>query len=471
MRWYIGIPAVCLLLVVSYKLIKEILADETEIRLSTKTLFLLGGIMLAWTIFSGLGGAFPQKEDLHWRNAILHDLVNYSWPVRYADGFDSSLTYYIAFWLLPALVGKFAVAVSSAQAGWISANITYTLYCAVMLWVVLLLLMSYLNATSFKRILLVAIVLIFFSGMDIIPIILQQLADIEMSIGKHLEWWTYIQYSSNTTQLAWVYNQAIPAWLVTALLLHEKSMHRYAFLGLMLLPYGPLPFIGLFFLMIIETLVAFCHTSKNSQPYVFIKQIITMPNIVAVIVLVPIYFLYYSTNSATSNFGFGANYLSSTYFPFVLVEFLIYALLIGKNFYTRPFFLSSVLLLFLIPLFTLGGSQDFCMRASIPLLFILMTYVMNYLLNNIAYCGKGKWQINTASLLLIACLALGAITPLTEFRASYAQIMQSEPHKTALVADKFGTLGDGSMVRDNFITMHASDSLFYRYIAKNHPPE
>jgi len=52
--------------------------------------------MFAWTVFSGLGGAFPQKNDLHWRNAILHDLLNYSWPVRYADG--SALTYYLAFW-------------------------------------------------------------------------------------------------------------------------------------------------------------------------------------------------------------------------------------------------------------------------------------------------------------------------------------------------------------------------------------
>jgi len=79
--------------------------------------------------------------------------------------------------------------------------------------------------------------------------------------------------------------------------------------------------------------------------------------------------------------------------------------------------------------------------------------------------------MNTASLLLIACLALGAITPLTEFRASYARIMQSESHKTALVADKFGTLGDGNMERNNFITKHASDSPFYCYIAKNNPPD
>ncbi len=465
LRWYIGIPVVIMLLIGSYRLMKDIIPDQREIRISTKTLLLLCGIMLAWTVFSGLGGAFPQKDDMHVRNAILHDLIDYSWPVRYADGLDSSLTYYIAFWLVPSLVGKATNFLMDAQYGWIAANITYTLYCASILCVVLLLLMIYLKAISLKRMLLVATVLIFFSGMDIIPIVWRQLGEMNISLVTHLEWWTNIQYSSNTTQLAWVYNQAIPAWLVTALFLHEQRMDHYAFLGLLLLPYGPLPFIGLFFIMGILAVIEFSTALKQRQLLLFLKQIITPPNILAIVAILPIYYLYYSTNSTTSGSGIGMSPLSKSYFVFVMVEFLIYALLIGRSFWNNNLFRFSVIALFYFPLFALGSGGDFCMRASIPVLFILMIYIMKYLLNNITFCNQGKLQTNLTTILLVICLALGAITPLTEFRQSYTQIIRSGSNRTALIADNLGTLGDGNMERGNFITKHASDSLFYRYIA------
>jgi len=474
LRLYIGIPASLLLLIGYYILCKGIILDKSEIYISKKTLLLLCGIMIAWAIFSGLGGAFPQKNDLNIRNAILHDLINYSWPVRYSDGYDSSLAYYIAFWIIPALIGKLTTFFLGTQAGWIAANIAYAVYCAVILCVVMLLIVSYLKATSLKRMLLVAFIIIFFSGMDIVPIILSQLGDKTISIGTHLEWWTTIQYSSNTTQLSWVYNQAVPAWLVTALLFHECNIERYAYLGLLLLPFGPIPFIGVFFLMVLQGAIELIQSIREKQLFRYLKQLASIPNIIAIITIVPIYYFYYSTNAATSNSGFASNSGSLsfvTYYIFIFIEFLMYVILITRKFYKKRYYLIATIGLFLTPLFNLGGAQDFCMRASIPFLFILMIYIMEYLLQSISFNGKDTISLNSGAVVMIILLTIGSATPLTEFRQSFVQIVQSGGVRTSLIADNVITLDNGNMDRGNFITMHASDTLFYRYLAKNNNGE
>ena len=106
------------------------------------------------------------------------------------------------------------------------------------------------------------------------------------------------------------------------------------------------------------------------------------------------------------------------------------------------------------------------MRVSIPLLFILMVNVMDYLLNNIKTLENSKIHIDAKAIPLIIILMIGAITPFNEYYESYVQIKQSENHCTSIYADRFGTLDNGQMERDNFITQNASDSLFYHYLAR-----
>ena len=41
----------------------------------------------------------------------------------------------------------------------------------------------------------------------------------------HIEWWArFYQFSSFTTQLFWVFNQAVPAWIATLLVLSTKRV-------------------------------------------------------------------------------------------------------------------------------------------------------------------------------------------------------------------------------------------------------
>lgn len=102
------------------------------------------------------------------------------------------------------------------------------------------------------------------------------------------------------------------------------------------------------------------------------------------------------------------------------------------------------------------------MRASIPLLFILMIYVLRYLFAKIVVMNS-KLQMGGIAFALLFCLGLGAITPLTEFRASYVQVVQTGGK--VMMADGIGTLGRIDMERANFVTMNAANTLFYKFLA------
>ena len=58
--------------------------------------------------------------------------------------------------------------------------------------------------------------------------------------AEHIEWWSNaFQYSSMTTQLFWVPNHCLPAWIATALLYRHWQREEFfpaAFLSAALLP-------------------------------------------------------------------------------------------------------------------------------------------------------------------------------------------------------------------------------------------
>jgi len=477
MQWYIGIPASLLLSFGFYKISRNIKEDNRVLSISKQTIVLIFALVLAWVLLSGVGGAFPQKADMHWRNAILHDLINYSWPVRYSDGFDSSLTYYIAFWMVPAIFGKIAVLFAGAQAGWIVANIVSALYCAVIIFAVMLLIMSHLNVSSRNRTLLVLLILVMFSGMDVIPTIISQILSKDFELATHLEWWTYVQYSSNTTQIFWVVNQAIPSWLVVSLLLHENKMNHFAFLGLLLLPFGPLPFLGVFFLMVTQAFIKVVSAKDNKLGVQYTREAVSIPNLVAILTILPIFYLYYHSNATVSTstaLEAGSNWndlYPGSYIIFLLIEFMLLVILLWKSYFNMPFFALSTFGLIVAPLFKFGSAQDFSMRVTIPFLFIIMVYTMDYLIHNLHEIKRKRIHMGRGVATVLAILIIGGATPITEYVESYLQILESNSKCTSIYADKIRTLDNGGMERDNFITKYSSDTFFYEYLAKKLPDD
>lgn len=98
---------------------------------------------------------------------------------------------------------------------------------------------------------IIPVIMILFSGLDIIP---YWICNNKFPGTSHIEWWAgYFQYSSNTTQLFWVFNQSIPIWLIMALMLQLKDEKYIASLLALSFAYSswatfgmiPIAFIGL----------------------------------------------------------------------------------------------------------------------------------------------------------------------------------------------------------------------------------
>ena len=159
-----------------------------------KEIILLGSIFvisLIWVYSSGIGALVFQNFDHNCRNPIFELMVNQNWPVESSNRL-AILTYYIGFWLPPAVVGKIF---HSTQIG----------YYAQVLWasIGVFLFFYYVLATLKKKTLWPVILFIFFSGLDIIgEFLIHGGSRTFFNPVSHLEWWyPGMQFSSFTTQL------------------------------------------------------------------------------------------------------------------------------------------------------------------------------------------------------------------------------------------------------------------------------
>ena len=255
---YISIPCVILIIYIYYKFIcsKTILTEEEYKNIFNlkKWIFLII-LVIVFSLLSGSGGFFYQNWDYNARNAVLNDLINFKWPVTYnynsVDskilGFDTGiLSYYFTYWLPAAGIGKLL--------GIEAANIF------LLLWHIFgLLLFFYFLARYLKKIKISYFFLFFaFSGMDILGRIIINLYEhkvfsITDFIGiEHIDTFGgYFCFSSFVTQVFWVFNQAIPAFIITMVLLNEKNYQNIGILMLFLVPFAPFPSLGLLYLIII----------------------------------------------------------------------------------------------------------------------------------------------------------------------------------------------------------------------------
>ncbi|MBQ8078159.1 MAG: hypothetical protein IJ235_07245, partial [Eubacterium sp.] len=291
----IGIPFVIILCAGLFCASKT---DSRTIEVKATTLIALAVLILLWAFLSGQGGFFTQKSDHEIRNVILRDLINYKWPVRYNEAGDISLVYYIGYWLLPALVGKAVIGLGgNFAAGWLAARIALLIWTAVLVYTAFLLVLFKVGKSRRKAIYLTFMIFVLFSGMDA----LCSLAHSE-DFRSHIEWWAgYFQYSSMSTQLCWVFNQAVPAWLACAVAFNEKDEKSFAFIGLLLLPTSPLPFVGLTVYMLAFAVRSFILAVRDKQISAFFKNIFTLQNIVALVTLLPVFGTYYLNNAASIN--------------------------------------------------------------------------------------------------------------------------------------------------------------------------
>lgn len=421
---------------------------------------------LLWTFLSGIGGLFYQTEDHYGRNAIFSDMLSHPWPV-YFEGTSSALTYYIAYWLLPALAAKGAAALLGTGVLWTAANAALFIQTLWFLVLTLLLFLSLVRAKGFIKNALLLLLFVFFSGMD--ALMIPWFPD---WWNSQLEWWAQAyQFSSNTTGLFWVYNQALPAWLAILLLLdHPQDVGSYALIGLCAFPFSPMPFIGLMVYFLGLALIQGGTLIRRHGAMGGVKALaascLTARNLLACVSIAPAFIPYFMANAASGGAPFRFDLYTGAYgtagaiarlLLFLIIEFGAYALIVSKRFAKNPVFLLTVLSLVLAPMFRIGYGQDFSMRASLPGLIAMCLFCARYLFAE-------KQVSRVAALALSALLLIGSVTPMMEFvRGAYKV-------KTAgtifLTANPFKTVLHPDADTHNFICEDVSDAFFYRFLAK-----
>lgn len=373
--------------------------------------------VLIWVYFSGIGKYVFQNTDHGARNTIFNILVQYDWPVINYELYPeneaygpTSLIYYIGFWMPAALVGK----IFGINAG----------YGFQVFWAVIgILLFYYFVCAKMKKITLWPLaVFVFFSGLDIVGHFLIGTNLFTLENDLHLEWWVGVyQYSSITTQLFWVFNQAIPAWLCTIMILSQKDNRSRVYIVACCMLQATFPFVGLLALILFLAITRLYDIIKNSsgerkaQVLYWFKEIFTFENVIGGGIIGILSFGYLIGNlSGThimqeSTIGPNMNNSLFKYIVFILLEVGVYFFALYKYNKKNRLYYFMIICLLIIPPIKVGSSSDFCMRVSIPFLIILYLLMIEALKK--AYEKKNKGIL----IGLLILLVIGSATPIHEF--------------------------------------------------------
>ena len=241
-RWYIGVPAAIIITLGIILSVREYGPVKEKFNFSRNELLTMAAIMVMvviWTAFSGIGGYLWQNFDHKTRNTLFEMLVNTKWPVAQTIETGGSLQsrgliYYIGYWFPSALVGK----LFGVEAG----------YAMQFIWTVtgILLLYALICCWCKKIVIWPLVVFMFFSGLDYVGALLGNSGTMKIFESDHLEAWSiHYQFSSITTQLFWVFNQAVPVWLACALIFLGERPKNMIFTWSLILLTSAFPFVGL----------------------------------------------------------------------------------------------------------------------------------------------------------------------------------------------------------------------------------
>ena len=456
-----------------YFSLEEEFSEKLKLPISFIILMIAAALLFSW--LAGQGGFFPQKTDHLWRNALLRDLIMEPWPVAYEVLPGSRLVYYYNFWLVPAAVAKLFLPFGERAA--VEAGYVFLLlWTSSWLFTVLLLCCIKLKVKSLFKLFLLIIIFFFFSGMDCIGFWLKK----KTILAFHLEWWTYYQYSSIFTQLAWVFNQAVPAWLCVMLVYDdEKTWHHVAILSLCAL-YAPFPTVGLAGIVACLYLFKLIASWRNHEVPVFFKKIFCAGNIEIFISILPVMALFFLCNDSVKmavgpapkgTLPMFACLLRNTvllknYLSFIAIEFLGIVILLWRNHRRDLIFYAVALELLVLPMFYMG--IDFCMRVPIPALCFLAIFAVKFLISE----EMAQPYDKARKYLLILILMIGAVTPIVEIGGSCYLACKVKMKDWRL--NHIYTFSRKETVKygfGNFVSKDASQKFFFRYLAKPSIPQ
>lgn len=453
--------------------IRSAAGEERRMQIGAWELAALILVVLLWTYLGGLNGLFYQSSDWNWRNAVYHDLIDRAWPVVYPEK-GSALSYYIGFWLPPALLAKLAGAMGGAVWAWRVARMALWLWAALGLTITILMLMLWAAADTKGRRAAVALTFVFFSGLDVVGALLSgRLALVTAPETLHFEWWMPDgkQYSSITTCLYWVFNQSIVSWMAVMLFLCEKDERNYVFIALSCLCCGPLPCVGLAVCMVVRCGQRLLRSFRAGEGHRAFQAVFSPGNLIALIVVIPLGLYYLSNMAVTHTAGsalplmtrLGNYFLSRSFWAFFVLEAGIWLALLGWEHRREALFYGVAVSLLIIPFFHLGASEDFCMRVSIPCVMILTAWCARYFCTRPAVRAMSR-RARLRFAAVLAAFVIGAATPCMEI---YRGIYHAVTEKTIRLAqDGIGSIASLEK-SENFTAENYDKSAFFRFFGIN----
>lgn len=443
-----------------YKINESIVPKESLIN-KKNIIFWIIVIIIAciWVYLSGIGSFVFQNDDYWVRNPIFRDLSTYQWPVIYDLSKESQIvqqlcgnskvafSYYFCWWLPVALISKVFCF------GEIGRNFLLYLWAVLAIFLIVYLLCRKVNKCS----LIVPLVFVFFSGLDIIPYCLLNRV---FPIVDHLERWaTFFQYSSNTTQLFWVFNQSLPIWVMVALILQLKDNRYIAGLSSLAFAYSPWATMGM-------VPIAIAGSFKDKK---VIKNIFNMVNLAVPSIMLIVFGSFYMSSTGSNGF-FGTIFgqypdskkmIVYMYAIFIFIEFGLYFLIIHSDRKKYDYYWVTLIELLFFPLFVIRD-YNFTMRGTIPALFLLMYFVIKYLIDN--------REMKLKKILLIIFLVIGSYTPITEINRTIKNTIGSSMYLQEEVGS-FGNIQTTSeerilVAKDQFFIYNYKNSIFFKYLSK-----
>lgn len=427
--------------------------------------FAAGCVVMFWVYISGIGGFVYQTSDFFVRNPIFRDLCNETWPVCYDLSYQSefvqnivgteevAFAYYFSFWLPAAFLSKIF---NLSETG---SNIVLYIWSCLGILLVLYLLNRYHGKTSYFTLWL----LVCFSGLDVIGYFIRYGY---VPIKDHMEWWgRYFQYSSNTTQLFWVFNQSIPIWIICALIIQFQEKRKIIGLSALVFAYSPWAAMGMI------PIACSVLNVKEENLKEKTKKILMFENTALPVLLFVIYGTFYLANSnsvAEAGFLFAFNNGKESkiilhMLLFGVLEFGVYFFIMGKTQSKSPFYFAVLIELICFPFFHISAANDFVMRASIPALFFTMIYVGNFIELKDSSCAFRRKM-------MIVILCLGMWTPITEMNRNISNTLNSDQYIYDPVYS-FGRMetadeGQIGIIRNQFFVYDYKEKFFFKWLSR-----
>lgn len=471
-RWYIAITLVMLCL---YVLARQQRTEnfENSINIKKSQLFwaLFLSIFVMW--ISGIGGYVVQSFDHSVRNAIFRDLINYSWPVYNAEH-DWYMSYYIAFWMLPAALAKLF---HSEEIGFLSQ----------LIWLSFGLFLLYLQLCQYlKKVRLSYFAFIyFFSGLKIIICLLY--FAFYQGVGSNMISSTILEISTNNAPGGWLapamnqllydpHNQTIPAFLALMMMINHPQSRFIPFIYAIVSFYAPFPFIG----MTPIVLYWFIKNQDYTSVINFVKKLFTIENVVS-LALILLAYIYLSSNISGGKqhlrvFNDWAEALYG-FCLYIIFEFLILIYLCYKSCNDKYVLWISFTSICLFAWIQIGVGNDFVFRTNMPLIWLLCVLAIKTFYDN----KTPKIRKKILLLYLIVGGAFTQIHPMLRIISSYYIIIgkqQSElNHYQSLVdvnklylmqqTDLRNCWHATVMKEEEDANFHGDpDSFFFKYLAR-----